>query len=114
MAKKPIQTISGTQDLTADELSISFTVQEHNIEIISAHIKATVNISEVITLTRLSAEGATFEFLLNTETLSAAQHYSFKPSWEVKAKKGDVITLLLANTTTTGEASGQILYREDT
>lgn len=114
--KKPIQTASGEQLLTGGTpLSVSYTVEEENIEILSAHVKPDVSITEICTVTRVSVVGAAYAFVLDTETFNSEQTaYNYLPGeGKVFAKRGDVITLACTAANNTGTAVGQILYRED-
>ena len=115
LTDKPIQTKNGSQLLTGGTpLSVSFTVAEENIEILSAYVKAEANITETVTLTRTSVAGSTFIFILNSDSLSAAQTSSYEPgAQKVFAKRGDTITLACTAANVTSTVHGEILYRED-
>lgn len=65
-------------------------------------IKASVNISETITITLDSASGANYDTILAQRTLVAEQNFVFRPQGEANFQAGDNIKIECTNANATG------------
>lgn len=99
-----IQERAFTQALASGALSETITYGE-NGNIRSIYIKSSANITETITITRLSRNGSAYDIILDTKTLTAESSYIFHPEWPVVLIKGDSIKIQCTNANTTGTLS---------
>jgi hypothetical protein len=74
----------------------------------AVYIKASVNITETITITRVSRNGSSYNVLLDTKTLNSESNYIFHPEWDLRLLKGDSILVQCTNANTTGTVYGTI------
>ena len=113
---KPIMTKFKAWDLTTP-LEFDLVVGEDrdiedNIQLLGVYFKAASNISETVTITRISAEGATYEFLLDSTALSAAQTVIYNPAGRIFLKRGDTLRVAATSATATAMVYVEIQYRE--
>ncbi len=114
---KPIQTKFTTEDLATpvefDLVAGADRSVEDNIEILGVYFKAVSSITETVTVTRISAEGAVFTFLLNSDSLSSASTSVYTPGHgKIFLKRGDTLRVAVTSATATGNGSIEIQYRE--
>jgi len=106
--KKPITT---SQDLSSAALSYTTTVGR-NFKLEEVIIKSTVNITETITLTRDSLQGAAYDVVINAKDLAGNSSYVFRPDGECNFIKGDELKVQCTNANTTGVVSVEIKLSE--
>ena len=100
-----------SQDLTAGALSFT-TSYDKPFKLEQITLKATVNITETVTITVDSANGATYDVVLRKVNLSAEQDVVFRPEGEANFKKGDEIKVQCTNANTTGTVNGAVKTSE--
>lgn len=92
---------SSSQNLASGELDYTTTyTKPFKLQLIT--IKASVNITEDITITLDSAEGATYDVVLRKKSLSAEQHFVYKPDGEPSFLAGDNIRIQCTNANLVG------------
>lgn len=94
-----------TQALTGGALTETVVYGE-NGTIKAIYINFSTNITETVTITRLSRLGTNYNILLDTKTLNSESSYIFHPDWDVVLIKGDSIKIQVTNANTTGTAYG--------
>lgn len=104
-----IQEASYIQALTGAALSQNFAYNEHGM-LNAVYIKATVAITETITITRKSRLGSSYDIVLDTRTLNSEQNYIFHPNWNVVLFRGDSIQIQCTNANLTGTVNGIIHF----
>lgn len=62
---------------------------------------ATVALTDTITITRVSAKGATYNTIIGKVSLVAQQDYVFRPSGDANFQTGDEIKIYCTNATAT-------------
>jgi hypothetical protein len=75
-------------------------------------IKATVAITEIITVTLDSAKGSAYDVVLDSRELSGEQSYVFRPQGDLHLQEGDEIKIQCTNANGTGTVSGVIKSSE--
>lgn len=117
--EKPIKTNTASQALASAALlhevvfGASPNDKEENVELLAVMIKASVNITETITVSHVGVEGANYTFVLDTASLSTQQNYVFRPTGHCVFKRGDTLRVACTNANTTGTVYSKVQYRED-
>lgn len=96
-----IQKVIFSQALTSSALSQSTTF-ENIVNIKAIYLKASVAITETVTITLVSPDSTNYDIILDTKTLNAESSYIFHPSWDVVILKGSSIKVQCTNANTTG------------
>ena len=116
---KPLQTLFKTQADLVTPMSLTLTIGtdtrdlEDNIQLLGCYFKAATNITETVTVTLVSAEGAGYTYLLNSTSLTTAQTANYTPTGFIGLKRGDVVTFACTSATATGMAGYMMIqYRE--
>jgi hypothetical protein len=92
-----------TQLLSGGALSFTYTMLKDG-EFHWVGIKFGANVSETVSVTFNSADGSSYDILLDTATLSTASNYFYLPNGPVTLKAGDAITVTCTNATATTTA----------
>lgn len=79
-----------------------------------AGLKATENITETVTVTIDSLDGAAWDIEVKTTNLSASRNFFYQPSRPIRLRKGDKvkITCTAGNNTGTANSTLRIAQRE--
>lgn len=93
--------ITTSQDLSEDELDYTTTLTR-KFKLESVMLKASVAISETITITKDSVNGSAYDTVLAKKTLSSAQSYVFRPQGEENFQAGDKLKIHSTNANGTG------------
>ena len=93
--------VTFSQALTSAALNQS-TTYENLVRITAIYIKASVAITETITITLVSPDGANYDCILDTKTLNSESSYIFHPSWNVIIFPGSSIKVQCTNANSTG------------
>lgn len=96
---KPDKTTS--QNLASAPLSYT-TDYGRRFQLISISIHASVAITETITITLDSVNGANYDVVLDSQNLIAEQSYVFYPNKDLILQLGDEIKVQCTNANTTG------------
>ncbi len=96
-----VQEDIGSQSLTSAALLLTKSYQTAT-KIRAIYIKASVNITETITITLVSPNGANYDIPLDTKTLNGESSYTFHPLWDAYVLKGGSIKVQCTNANTTG------------
>lgn len=80
------------------------------IEEITIHFS--VAVSEAVTITLDSANGANYDVVLDTVTLVSETDYVFRPQGELNLRAGDEIKVACTNANITGVAYGMVRASE--
>lgn len=99
-----------SQDLSAAAHSVSYTFN-YPVVITEILIHASANITETITVTHDSADGANYDTVLNTTSLSAEANYVFRPTGQAPILAGDAVKIAVTNANTTGTIYGTLFVR---
>ena len=100
----PITTL---QDLSDAVLNYTTSIgRRFKLESISIHFS--VAVTETITITRDSAQGANYDTVLRKTTLSAQQDFIFRPDGEENEYVGDEVKIYITNANGTGIAYVEI------
>lgn len=103
--------ITFSQDLSAGALSYSYTLTKPaKLEKITLH--GSVAITEDITITLDSVEGAAYDVVLRKKSLSAEQSFVYTPDGENNYQTGDIIKVECTNANLLGTVSGLMKMRE--
>jgi hypothetical protein len=113
---KPIQTKFKSWDLTTP-LEFDYVVgedrsPENNVQLLGVYFKAAANITETVTITRISAKGATYTYLLDSTSLTTAQTVVYLPTGFVGLKRGDTLRVAATSATATQMVYVEIQFRE--
>ena len=92
---------AGTADLTSAALNAVTTITKA-CKLDEILFKASVAITETITITIDSAQGASYDTLLKTIPLVADTNASWRPDGEMHRQAGDQIRVQCTNANTTG------------
>jgi hypothetical protein len=103
--------ITFSQDLSLDALSYT-TAAGQAFKLDQILFKASVNITETITITLDSAKGADYDTVLASVDLTAEQSFVYKPDFEANYQAGDKIKVQCTNANTTGVLKGIIKQSE--
>ena len=88
--------LTTSQDLSAGALDYTATyLKPFRLDMIT--LKASVNITEDITITLDSAQGANYDVILRKKSLSAEQNFVYKPEGEPEFHAGDQIRIQCTN-----------------
>jgi Tfp pilus assembly protein FimT len=93
--------VTFSQSLTSAALNQS-TEFENIVRITAVYLKASVAITETVTVTLVSPDGTNYDIVLDTKTLNGETSYIFHPSWNVIIFKGGSIKVQCTNANTTG------------
>ena len=100
-----------TQDLSDAALSHTTTIgRKFKLQEITIHFSEVV--TETITITRDSKQGANYDDVLNKRSLVAEQDYVFRPEGECDFLNGDEVKVQCTNANVTGVAYGKIKTSE--
>lgn len=97
-----------SQSLVSGALDKSYDYVEDG-QIVSIYIKASTNITETITITRVSRHGSNYNIVVDTKTLNGESSYWFHPTGLV-LKKGDSIRIQCTNANLTGTTYGTVHF----
>ena len=90
-----------SQDLSAGALSLSTSFgRKFKLEQVTIH--ASVAITETVTVTLVSAQGANYNVVLVARDLVGEQDFIFRPQGECNLQAGDEIKVQCTNANTTG------------
>jgi len=93
--------ITTSQDLSAAALAFTTSVgRRFRLESINIHFS--VAVTETITITRDSAQGANYDTVLAKKSLVSAQDYVFRPDGQEREYAGDEIKIAVTNANATG------------
>lgn len=92
---------TSSQDLSQGALSYT-TAFTRAFKLEQVLVKASVNISETITVTLDSAAGATYDTVLDTADLQGESSYVFRPTGQANFQAGDEIKVQCTNANLTG------------
>jgi hypothetical protein len=70
--------------------------------LLGVFLHSSVNITETVTVTRVSADGSTYDVVLNTSNLTSASNYVYVPTFPVPIQRGDSIKVTCTAANTTG------------
>lgn len=103
--------ITTSQDLSAGAMAYTTSIgRRFKLESISIHFS--VAVTETLTITRDSAQGANYDTVLISRDLVAATDYVFRPQGEENEFIGDEIKIAITNANLTGIAYIEIKTRE--
>lgn len=100
-----IQEAKFTQILSAGSLTFTNDYVEPG-SIKGIYINFSTNVTETITITRVSQWGTNYNLLCDTKTLNGESSYIFHPSWDLVLLKGDSIKVTCTNANLTGTLYG--------
>ena len=106
--KKPITT---SQDLSAAVLNYTTSVGR-NFGLEEVTVQSSVAITETITISRDSLQGATYDVILARDSLASESSFVFRPSGQCNFIKGDELKVQCTNANTTGIVYCEIKLRE--
>ena len=92
---------TSSQALTSGALTFT-TSFNRRFRLLGVYLKASENITETVTVTKDMNAGATYDTQLDTENLSSAQNYVFRPTGKEVFEKGDQVKVQCTNANTTG------------
>jgi len=102
-----------SQDLSAGALSYT-TDFGRSVKLESISIRASVAITETITITIDSANGANYDTVLNSVDFVGEQDHVWRPQGEMNLRAGDEIRIQVTNANTTGTVRGIVKSSEIT
>ncbi len=108
-ALKPDSTFS--QDLSAGALSF-VTSFGRRFKVENIIIKASVNITETITITLDSVNGSGYDTILESRDLVGEADFVWRPQGELRLQEGDEIKVQCTNANTTGTVRGSVKTSE--
>lgn len=88
--------ITTSQNLTAGALSYTTTVGR-KFKLSSIHFKASGNITETITITKDSKQGASYDTILKSIGLVAQSNYVYRPESDEDFASGDELKIQCTN-----------------
>ncbi len=103
--------ITFSQDLTAAALSYTTSIAR-KFKLSSIHFKATGNITETITITKDSKQGATYDTVLKSISLVAQSSYVYRPEADEDFQSGDEIKIQCTDAGGVETIKGVIKVRE--
>ena len=92
---------STSQNLASAALSYSADWGK-KVKVEGVYFKASVGITETITITLDSALGANYDIVLRKRTLSSEQNFVFIPEGELNLQSGDKLLIACTNANVTG------------
>ena len=95
---------TASQDLSASGLSSSYTMQKDG-RVGWVGIKFSTTISETVTITFDSVDGANYDVIIDSTDISSGTNYAYVPSSPILLKKGDILKV-----TTTNNGGSGIAY----
>jgi len=103
--------LTDSQDLSEDELSFTTTYSKaFRLNLIL--IKFSVAVTEDITITLDSAQGASYDVVLRAKSLSSESSFVYKPEGDANFAKGDQIKVECTNANGVGKAYATIKSQE--
>jgi len=93
--------ITASQDLSEDALSYTTSIGR-KFKLAEVAVHASVPITETITITRDSKNGADYDHILKSEDLASEQDLVFRPQGECNFEAGDEIKVECTNANLTG------------
>jgi len=106
--RKPITT---SQDLSAGALAFVTTIgRRFKLESVTIHFSEAV--TETVTLTRDSAQGANYDTILVKRSLVAEEDFVYRPQGEENFWVGDELKVAITNANVTGTAYVEIKASE--
>ncbi len=98
----------GTADLSSAALSLEFTADKPGF-FLGAFMRASVQITETVTVVHISEEGSTsYDTLIKTTSLTTDQNFKYIEVAPIPLVKGDKIKLTCTKANTTGIVFGRI------
>jgi len=94
--------LTSSQDLTAGALSYESSSGNRSFKVDEVILKASVNITETVTITRTSSAGATYDHIIAKRSMIAEQNFVFRPSGDCNFRAGDEIKVECTNANVTG------------
>jgi len=98
-----------SQSLVSAPLSLTQGYGE-NGNIKAIYFSVSTNITEVITITRVSSYGSAYDYLLKTINLNGERYASYYPDGQLVILKGDSIKVQCTNANITGTIYGIIHF----
>lgn len=101
-----VLTKNASQSLASASLTLSLLAgtdgpgMQGNYKVAQVTLAAASAISQVVTVSLIPVEGATYTVVLDTSTLSSATSYVFRPTGDCVVRRGDTIKLTCANSGT--------------
>lgn len=121
MANKLTKVSITSQSLASGALSHAVTMgsdrsTEDSLELLEVVVKFSSAVSQAASVTRQSGPGGSnYAPVLDSATLSSATSYIYRPNPPAPLKRGDIITVAVANSGTPAVvAYSEIRYRETT
>ena len=103
--------LTTSQDLSAGALSYTTSIgRKKKLERI--HFHSSVAITESITITLDSAQGANYDVVLRKKDLSSEQDYVYIPDQECNLQSGDEIKIQCTNANLTGSIYATLKFSE--
>lgn len=102
---------TGTADLSSVALALS-TTHPGRAKLLQVLLRASVAISETVTVTFDSKDGSTYDVVLDTSILSSASSYVFRPTGECVMEAGDVTKVECTKANNTGIVYVTILLQD--
>lgn len=103
--------LSASQDLSSAALSYT-TAIGRRFKLESVYLKASVSITETVTITLDSALGANYDVVLNTYDMVAETSFVWRPQGELNLQAGDEIKVQCTAANTTGVVKAVIKTSE--
>ena len=97
--------ITFSQDLTAAALSYTTSINR-KVKIEQVTLQASEAITETITITLDSVNGANYDVILRKRSLSAEQSFVYRPEGELNLQKGDKLKIECTDANSTGTVYG--------
>ncbi|RLC88223.1 MAG: hypothetical protein DRJ03_03500 [Chloroflexi bacterium] len=99
-----------TADLTSAALAQTFEFQ-YDVELVAVLLHASEAITETVSVTFDSKDGANYDTLLDSTDLTAETDYVFRPTEPQVFQKGDKVSAACTNANTTGSVYLTVLVR---
>ncbi len=96
-----------SQSLVSAALDQSFDFIEQ-VRVVGIYLKVSTNITETITVSRVSSNGSNYTVPLRIKTLNNESSYSFAPEFDCVLLKGDSLRVQCTNANVTGTIYGTI------
>ena len=96
--------LTSSQDLSVAALSYTSSSNSRKFKLEEVIIHFSVAVTETITITRDSINGANYDHVLVKRSLVAGQDFVFRPQGEENFQSGDEIKVQCTNANTTGTA----------
>lgn len=103
--------LTTSQDLSAAALSYT-SVTDRKFKLEEVVLKASVNITETVTITRDSAGGASYDHTLARRSMVGEQTFLFRPDGECNFQSGDELKVQCTNANVTGTVNVTIKRSE--